>query len=373
VPSVPGAVDIARVVTCDAGVRTAFLLCLAAIARAGDVEAAALEKLEQGIAQFKDNDLSSARDSFVRARDLLPNRPNPHRWLALTDVRLGRCNEAIRELDAFLHLVPADDYRVAEAITLRERCQSEVSGKAPAAVNDDPMVHVPAGCFQMGSADGDERPAHNVCLDAFDLDEHEVTNAQYRRCVEAGACVPPAYTKMLGGPYTAAAQPVCAVDWRAATAYCEFAGKRLPSEAEWEYAARGSDGRIYPWGAAIDCGVARWGAYPDDCDDKPWCAEAIRCRGPGAARPALVESFTRDVSPFGARDLGGNVAEWVEDGYRAYSAAPAKNPVGDGPFKVVRGGSWGSPPQRARATSRRKAGPSETSSEIGFRCARSAK
>jgi len=194
------------------------------------------------------------------------------------------------------------------------------------------MVYVPAGEFEMGSMEGEdnEQPVHTVAVDGFWIDQTDVTNAQFALCVAAGACDPPAKSRSYthGSYYGNSAYdgyPVIYVSWRQAADYCEWAGGRLPAEAEWEYAARGSDGRTYPWGnSAPDCGKANYSG----------------CVGDTTA----VGSCPAGASWCGAQDLAGNVWEWVADWYESdyYSVSPYSNPPGpaSGTSKVLRGGGW---------------------------------
>jgi len=224
------------------------------------------------------------------------------------------------------------------------------------------MVLIPAGYFRMGSASGqaNERPEHPVLLDAFYIDRFEVTNASYRECVNAGACTPsrtrssfthsgyrddPAYDNY----------PVLGVTWEQADDYCAWAGKRLPTEAEWEYAASGPDNLVWPWGNTFDPSLSAASA-PD-------------------AQP--VDSYPAGASPFGVLNMAGNVAEWVADGYEAafYANSPASNPVNEvgGGTRIYRGGSFANTNSAFYTTSRRYL-KSRTFSDvdIGFRCAKDA-
>lgn len=169
------------------------------------------------------------------------------------------------------------------------------------------MLLVPAGSFAMGADAGgeaDERPKHRVTLDAFYLDETEVTNAAYAECVHARACAPPdprAAAKNHAGPeasFRRPAQPVVGVSWDDASAYCRFREKRLPREAEWERAARGDDERRFPWG-----------------DDAPTRAHATFGRALGSGATDDVGAHPLGRGPFGHQDLAGNVWEWTEDEY----------------------------------------------------------
>ena len=225
-------------------------------------------------------------------------------------------------------------------------------------------VYVPAGVFSMGSNDGhsDERPVHKVYLDGFWIDRTEVTNGMYAKCVSAGACTAPSSRKSYtrGSYYGNSAYedyPVIFVDWHQANAYCAWAGARLPSEAEWEKAARGEDGRAYPWG-----------------DGSPSCSLAnySGCKGDTTEAGSLPDG----ASPYGALDLAGNVWEWVADWYdRDYYSSQTewRNPAGpsSGSRRVLRGGSWDDHGNILRASSRSRYAPVFTSYDgLGFRCAR---
>jgi formylglycine-generating enzyme required for sulfatase activity len=191
------------------------------------------------------------------------------------------------------------------------------------------MVYVPAGEFLMGSGDDyryarpDERPQHTVYLDAFWIDRTEVTNAQYRKCVEAGACEEARCWDLDG--YDVPDLPVVCVHWDAAQAYAAWAGGRLPTEAEWEKAARGTDGRLYPWGDS-----------EPDCDK----ANYLGC----ADGPLPVGSHPEGASPYGVLEMAGNVWEWVADWYAEdyYSHSPDRNPQGpdSGEHRVGRGAAF---------------------------------
>lgn len=223
------------------------------------------------------------------------------------------------------------------------------------------MVYVPPGDFIMGSPDNlgyeDEDPKHTVRLGPYWIDKTEVTAAQYRRCVIERECSPAGSLDLCTYPYPIEApldHPINCVEWKQADDYCRWAGKRLPTEAEWEKAARGVDGRTFPWGEdEPDCGFAQFG----NCD--------------GGSVPA--GSRPNGASPYGAMDMAGNVGEWVADWYGAsyYSVAPTQNPSGpaSGDSRVVRGGSWNLSDSFIRVTSRTGISPFTQQSDIGFRCA----
>ncbi len=228
------------------------------------------------------------------------------------------------------------------------------------------MVYVPAGTFQMGSTEGDddEQPLHTVYLDAFWIDQTEVTNGQYQTCVEVGACEPPSRNSSdtRAFYYNSPAyenHPVLYVSWQEAQAYCTWVDRRLPTEAEWEKAARGERGiRLYPWGdEAPDCSRANHHAPADE-----------DCMGDTAE----VGHYPLGASPYGAWDMAGNVWEWVADWYGEYPLERQENPPGPerGVYRVVRGGSFTYEPSYLRTTYRYYVMPNTRNSEIGFRCVR---
>lgn len=226
------------------------------------------------------------------------------------------------------------------------------------------MVEIPAGPFVRGTDQGgfDEQPKRTVYLSGYAIDRYEVTYFNYMEFVKATGQRnpgPPArYAKNLGrmrGPN----QPIVYVSWEDAQAYCQWRGKRLPTEAEWEKAMRGTDGRLWPWGDRND----------------PEAANLARVND-GAEVTAPVGSFPKDVSPFGVADGLGNVMEWVADWYGEtyYRDGPVRDPQGppSGVFKVLRGGGYTSTGSDLRVTSRSKMVPDFRDETIGFRCAVSA-
>ena len=205
-------------------------------------------------------------------------------------------------------------------------------------------VVVPAGEYTRGSTQGadDERPAASHKLRAFKIDRTEVTRAMYARCVAARRC-PKAGDDLADDPDL----PMTNVSWHEARSYCTFAGGRLPTEAEWEKAARGTDAREYPWGNDADCTRGNWGNF----DGEGPCAPA----NPG--KPVPVGRYPTGASPYGALDLAGNVWEWVEDKYDQ-----------DPDRRVVRGGSCCSYFVEPRAANRNAWDPRHRDADLGFRC-----
>ena len=227
------------------------------------------------------------------------------------------------------------------------------------------MVFIPAGEFIMGRDDMPpelgESPAHRVHLDAFYIDKYEVTNARYQRFMEATGTPPPDFwtDAMLNEPV----QPVVAVTWYEAEAYAEWVGKRLPTEAEWEKAARGVDGRTYPWGNDFDWA---FGNFSDNHLEDGHLDGFAGSSPPGR--------FLTDVSPYGVFDMGGNVLEWVSDWQdeNYYAVSPALNPTGPatGTHKILRGGAMDIGPEFSRTTYRNRLMPHGTNMSFGFRCAK---
>ena len=231
---------------------------------------------------------------------------------------------------------------------------------------EDYWVTIPAGEFLMGSSDKDieyaktlcsgcdfskEQPQHWIDLPEFQIGKYEVTNRQYAQCVKAGIC---------GGKSDTGEgkdlHPVVNVTWHDAVTYCEWVGGRLPSEAEWEKAARGTDGRPYPWGEGIECERANYtSGYYCVGDTKP------------------VDSYESGKSPYGLYNMGGNVMEWVSSLYipYPYDAGDGREDMSSTDTRVLRGGAWNYVSYIVRSSSRDWSNPSFTNGSFGFRCARS--
>jgi sulfatase modifying factor 1 len=254
---------------------------------------------------------------------------------------------------------------------------------------DHLMVDVPAGEFLMGSDSGrsDERPLHQVYLDSFELDRYEITNAQYQHFLQAAGRQSPPYWQGIAFPIGQADYPVVGASWDEADAYCAWRGKRLPTEAEWEKACRGDDGRLYPWGDVWDAGRANVDVSvpASQADPSIWEAtwQLLRVTPVNPAGPGLrpIGSTPNGASPYGVMDMVGNAAEWVADWYNwsDYSDLPSRNPRGMGPpwNHSLRGSAWRDPTGNAswtRSMSRCSARNSSHETQdprVGFRCARS--
>jgi sulfatase modifying factor 1 len=228
-----------------------------------------------------------------------------------------------------------------------------------------PMVWIADGAFAMGAADGPSksRPVRQVYLYAFYMEQYEVTTARYAKFLEAMKPQPPGFVPMFWEQVNLASdgdRPVMGVTWKAADAFCRWLGKRLPTEAEWEKAARGPDGRTYPWGNAEPS--FKLANYDQALSGNLYGA---------SLRP--VGSYEDGKSPYGVYDMAGSVSEWVADWYDEayYPSAPEGNPKGptQGRQKVLRGGSFGDSAESLTAISRESYFPEEKGPYVGIRCA----
>lgn len=249
------------------------------------------------------------------------------------------------------------------------------------------MVYVPPGKFEMGSDEQEveyalemcwtydtncsrgyfsiEQPLHMVELSSFWLDKTEGTAGQYDRCTEEGFCDPPTCEEdQQAGE---GELPVVCVSWDQAVSYCQWTGARLPTEAEWEYAARGRDAKRYPWGSDFD------GSKLNYCDANCELGKRDEGNDDGYAQSAPVGSYPGGASWVGALDMAGNVWEWTADWYGSYPTYQDIDPTGppSGGRRVARGGSWHTSPDHTRSALRTYSEPGRSYDHMGFRCASS--
>jgi formylglycine-generating enzyme required for sulfatase activity len=217
------------------------------------------------------------------------------------------------------------------------------------------LLYVPEGEFTMGSDSShqsEEKPQLQVYLDSFWIDQTEVTNAMFKKCVDVGECTSPRDTNHFSNS-SYANHPVIYVNWKQANAYCSWVDRRLPTETEWEKAARGTDGRTYPWGEGIDCDKANY--YGCKIDTTP------------------VGIYKSEKSPYGAYDMAGNVWEWVSSLYQPYPyvVTDGREDMSSSGDRVLRGGSWINVDDNVRSAYRNRSNPLFSFNFFGFRCARS--
>lgn len=249
--------------------------------------------------------------------------------------------------------------KVNEQLKAAQRDALERLAQRGATVSEGMMALVPAGEFVMGAEEllPDARPVHRVFVSSFWIDRYQVTNAQYRKCVDAGGCLPPK-DRQAYDEAERAQHPVTNVTWTQARAYCQWKGKRLPTEAEWEKAARGTDARRYPWGNGNDVIKIRLKSGE------------IRTVSNGTEP---VGSQVVTVSPYGIHDLVGSVSEWVKDWYGEdfYQVSPSHDPQGPvrGSFRVLRGGPLSERPLEAHVSYRSWDEMTYWGPALGFRCA----
>lgn len=327
-----------------------------------------LQGLGKGLADLNDDGVIPASELFAyldqrvtTTAQLKGHVQRPELWLLAGDKgefvfttgkKLSAPEAERRPLEAEQQRRPIEEARVRPPKMPVEPAR-EITGKDGA-----PMGRVDAGEFLMGNDKiGDEKPMHKVSLDAFYMDKYETTTARYAKFLEATGRKQPMFWNQ-GKQAGQRDYPVVGVDWDDADAYCRWAGKRLPTEAEWEKAARGADGRLFPWG-----------------NEEPTPRHANFGRGEWAGYSTLtpVGSLEKGKSPYGIYDMAGNVWEWVADWYdpRYYASSPSSNPQGasSGDNKVLRGGSWNNPPLILRSTARNWSAPSDRPAYVGFRCA----
>jgi formylglycine-generating enzyme required for sulfatase activity len=256
------------------------------------------------------------------------------------------------------HFVTAVAVVVIGAACTRFAFRDNGRGTAPSELSDrSTMVRLDGGPFQMGldSAEPDEFPEHRVTVSGFLMDRTEVTVAMYGQCIEQGVCAAPRLVIEGALP----SHPVVGVSWYDAQKYCTWTGKRLPSEAEWEFAARHPHFGPMPWEGKLEPGRLNERGEDD-----------------GFARTAPVGSFPGGNTATGLQDMAGNAAEWTADWYdstyyKKSAEKDPKGPEGDTGTKSVRGGSWSVPAYRARSTARTSIDPNASNDAVGFRCAAS--
>jgi eukaryotic-like serine/threonine-protein kinase len=317
---------------------------------------------------------------------LLPKAPAKRSWRAeiLTLLAVGVLSSTLSAASRMLTKSHKADPSLAMSATATSPAAPVNRSAPPPPPAQTPcpqdMVLIPAGTFTMGSSDGaaNEKPPHEVKLSAFCMDRTEVTVAAYRACtkeerngVRCGAAGGESFNSSCNWEKTDREQhPINCVSWTQAEAYCKWAGGGLPTEAQWEYAARGADGRKYPWGPALPSNQLGWDGEGNDL-------------GRGKRESTCpVGSHTAGVSPFGVQDMSGNVWEWVADWYAPYLAEGKmilEDPTGpDKPGsesrRVVRGGAWGDVDASwVRAANRHRVGVSFRDDDVGFRCSRGPK
>lgn len=277
-------------------------------------------------------------------------------------------------------VIPTETEETVEMITATPEAPLGIGSTQISSIDGAVLVFVPSGEFLMVSSAednpnlwGSEYPPHDIFLNDFWIYQTEVTNSMYQLCVEDGSCNPPQNS----GSETRASYygnqqfsdyPVIQVTWIQANNYCEWAGGRLPSEAEWEKAARGTDGRLFPWGNDDPTG-SMLNLCDENCPRIEWRELGI---DDGYPDTAPVGSFPQGISPYGAYDMAGNVWEWVADWYLVnyYSQSPVDNPQGptSGTEKVMRGGSWINNFGGAFNVVRYKEETSAALNSLGFRC-----
>ncbi len=281
-------------------------------------------------------------------------------------------------------LPPEPPSRVAQVTSAPAARRSAVTSDPGGPGVPSSMVQIPSGTFRMGSRDGyaDERPEHVESVNVFWMDRHEVTAGEYEKCVSAGECRKQKSIRQSDadhkfdrfcnyGRKSREDHPMNCVDWYQARAYCRWVGKRLPTEVEWEYAARGSDGRKFSWGSQAPSETLL-NACGRECVilgtqvGKKW--DAMYAADDGWDATAPVGSFANDKSPFGVLDLAGNVSEWTDTEYMKCYRDDCEP---DGKERVIRGGAWNDDDRRdVRAAYRNRDAPLLRGSFVGFRCAK---
>jgi formylglycine-generating enzyme required for sulfatase activity len=282
---------------------------------------------------------------------------------AATAVPTGRSTVVKRPLEAMVP-IRGGQFTMGASVELQsaalELCREEIGARNRVACVRDVV--------------DSEGPQRKVFLSPYSIDRVEVTVAAWRACVQAGACSP-APLAVADERFLKPNLPITSVTWGEAVAYCAWRGARLPSEAEWERAARGTDGRVWPWGNVLKPNVFNHGRFagPDDAGSD-FIALIRPDASDGATFLSPVGAHPDGASPDGVYDMAGNVMEWTADYYRPESpqSSSVVNPHGPdaGAMRSLRGGSWRQPPFFARTSYREAAAPDTRSTEVGFRCVR---
>jgi formylglycine-generating enzyme len=339
-----------------------------------------------GMIYFKKKDYNTSIKEYDIAISLKPDYGVAYYNLGLNYEKIGKYKEAskafMKARDLYKDQNNTKDYEDAVK-KIKDLDQQGVSSVTTPEINTEDMVYIEQGEFWMGSDENDstvgtdEKPKHKVYIDSYWIDKYEVTNGQYckflndkgkdegdgQKWLHPGDKKGEGKIKKIGAKYIVVTgyenYPVTFVTWYGASSYAGWAGKRLPTEAEWEKAARGTDGRVYPWGND-------W--------NKDKCANQESSSGRESKSAA---SYPGGTSPYGVMDMAGNVMEWCADWYGLYSISEGtiKNPKG--PFysytKVVKGGSWDDNYWVCRCAFRGNYSPDDYDNDIGFRCVKSGK
>ena len=310
---------------------------------------------------------SRGRDTMGESRDKALN--SSHR-INRQPMSISRCVSCAIALFAFLLLTSAAVAKDAASHPSQAPKPNRSPGgpaephTAPVGPHDNsPMVPIHSGEFAMGSDRGqdDEQPVHRVSVKAFYLDAYEVTVSHYAEFLASQKPdLPFKWNEATGGAHEN--KPVIGVNWYDARDYCRWVGKRLPTEAEWELAARGTEGRVYPWG---------------DIHPTKGHANAGQTTWRGYDTLTNVGRYPSGKTPDGLYDMAGNLWEWVADRYDPtyYHFSPSDNPRGPsaGPLRVLRGGAWNNDSKAIRSTNRAAYAPDARRNDVGFRCAREEK
>ena len=305
-----------------------------------------------------------AYNDLTTTPNVLEVEPEPEEPVSPTRTATPMAAEASTETEEVVEFTPTPEENVvpttSDMIDIGSSIFSDVDGME--------LMFIPAGTFEMGAyesdelAEDDERPRHSVYVDAFWMDKNEVTIQQYVQCVESGVCTEPMKTSSTSRGYYYGNEdflnyPVVNVNWYQANQYCIWAGRRLPTEAEWEKAASSAvAGGLYPWGNRLDCSVANYFQGASGCH--------------GDTMP--VDTYPNGASMFGILSLAGNVNEWVSDWYSAefYLNSTGNNPYGPdtGAYNVIRGGAYNTDNRLLRITNRGLNAPNSYKDNLGFRC-----